>query len=263
MGGVAHARLSVHSIARVIFRALLPRASPGRMSYAAPWRLNQERIIDTGVPAPINRDAVDYMRRIRAETGYSQVVVGALLGPKNDCYDPQAALAADEAEAFHQWQANELASAGADYLLAQTIPAVSEAEGMARAMIATGVPSIISFCISRDGRVLDGCPLDEAIAHIDEQTDGDLTGYMVNCSHPSFLHPQKMEPAALRRLIGFDANASSMDHQDLEGSTVTRQDSRENWVEEMLKLNRHHGVKILGGCCGTDDSYLRGLVTGL
>ena len=51
-----------------------------------------------------------------------------------------------------------------------------------------------------------------------------------------------------------------MDHQDLEGSAVTRQDSREDWVAEMLKLNQHHGVKILGGCCGTDDSYLRALV---
>ena len=76
----------------------------------------------------------------------------------------------------------------------------------------------------------------------------------------TFLHPEKIEAAALRRLIGFDANASSMDHQDLEGSAVTRQDSREDWVAEMLKLNQHHGVKILGGCCGTDDSYLRGLV---
>lgn len=230
---------------------------------AAPtWRLDRERISDAGVPATINRDAVAYMRRVRAEAGYNQAFVGALLGPRNDCYDPHAALAADEAEEFHQWQANELASAGAEYILAQTIPAVSEAAGMARAMIATGVPAIISFCINRDGRVLDGCPLDEAIARIDESTGGALMGYMVNCSHPTFLHPEKMEAAALRRLIGFDANASSMDHQDLEGSTVTRQDSREDWVEEMLKLNRHHGVRILGGCCGTDDSYLRGLVAG-
>jgi S-methylmethionine-dependent homocysteine/selenocysteine methylase len=92
-------------------------------------------------------------------------------------------LAAGEAKAFHRWQAHELASAGAEYLLIQTIPAVSEAEGMARAMIATGVPSIISFCINRSGKVLDGCPLDEAIARLDETTGGALIGYMVNCSH--------------------------------------------------------------------------------
>jgi methionine synthase I (cobalamin-dependent) len=45
-------------------------------------------------------------------------------------------------------------------------------------------------------------------------------------------------------------------------SATTLQDSREDWVAEMLKLNRHYGVKILGGCCGTDDSYLRDLVAG-
>ena len=228
---------------------------------AAPtWRLDQVRISNSGVPGTINRDAVAYMRRIRADIGYDQIVVGALLGPKNDCYDPQAALAAEEAETFHHWQAHELASAGAEYLLAQTIPAVSEAEGMARAMIATGVPSIVSFCINRSGKVLDGCPLDEAIARVDEATGGALIGYMVNCSHPTFLQPAMMEASALRRLIGFDANASSLDHQDLEGSPCTRQDSLEDWVEEMRTLNRRHGVKILGGCCGTDGSYLKGLV---
>jgi homocysteine S-methyltransferase len=201
---------------------------------AAPtWRLDRERIRDAGIPGSINGDAVAYMRRVREDAGYGQAVVGALLGPRNDCYDAQAALAADEAEEFHRWQANELAGTGAEYLLAQTIPAVSEAEGMARAMIATGVPSIVSFCINRHGRVLDGCPLDEAIARIDAATGGALTGYMVNCSHPTFLHPEEMDAAALRRLIGFDANASSMDHQELEGSTATRQDSREHWVEEI------------------------------
>lgn len=230
---------------------------------AAPtWRLDLERIRTAGFSGSINRDAVDYMDRVRAEEGYHQAIVGALLGPRNDCYEPQAALAADAAQEFHQWQADELASAGAEYLLAQTIPAVSEAEGMARAMISTGVPSIVSFCINRAGRVLDGCPLDEAIARIDEKTGEGLTGYMVNCSHPSFLHPEEMAAEALHRLIGFDANASSMDHQDLESSATTRQDSREDWVAEMLNLNKCYGIKILGGCCGTDDSYLRGLVTG-
>jgi hypothetical protein len=46
-----------------------------------------------------------------------------------------------------------------------------------------------------------------------------------------------MEAASRRRLIGFDANASSIDHHDLEGSAVTLQDSREDGVAEMLKLS--------------------------
>ena len=185
-----------------------------------------------------------------------------MLGPCHDCYDPQAALAAGAAEDFHRWQANELACSGAEYLLAQTIPALSEALGMARAMIATGLPSFVSFCINRQGRVLDGSPLDEAIFRIDEATGGALAGYMVNCSHPTFLQPQEMASAALRRLIGFDANASSRDHRELEGSAATRVDSLEDWVDQMRKLHRQHGIRILGGCCGTDERHLAGLVAG-
>jgi len=56
--------------------------------------LDRERISKAAVPATINRDAVTYMRLVREETGYDQAVSGALLGPKNDCYDPQAAAAA-------------------------------------------------------------------------------------------------------------------------------------------------------------------------
>ena len=230
---------------------------------AAPtWRLDKERIATADVPGTINRDAVSYMLRVRQEAGYEPVGVGALLGPRHDCYDPQAALAAGAAEDFHRWQANELACSGAEYLLAQTIPALSEALGMARAMVATGLPSVVSFCIDRQGRVLDGSPLDEAILRIDEDTGGALAGYMVNCSHPTFLRPEEMAAAALRRLIGYDANASSRDHRELEGSAATRVDSRQEWVDTMLDLNRRHGIRILGGCCGTDERHLAGLVAG-
>jgi methionine synthase I (cobalamin-dependent) len=29
------------------------------------------------------------------------------------------------------------------------------------------------------------------------------------------------------------------------------------WGEVMLGLNRQYGVKILGGCCGTNEEHLR------
>jgi homocysteine S-methyltransferase len=239
----------------------IARAAGVPILLAAPtWRLDRERLRAGDAPDTLNRDAVAFMRHVRDEAGYDMAVVGALLGPRNDCYNPQAALTADEAEAFHQWQAAELAAAGAAYLLGQTLPAVSEALGMARAMLATGVPSIISFCINRHGNVLDGTPLDQAIATLDDATAGALAGYMVNCSHPTFLRPEHMSPTLLRRLIGFDANASSLDHHELEQSSTTREDSLEHWADEMLALHRQHGVKILGGCCGTDDRYLRALV---
>jgi methionine synthase I (cobalamin-dependent) len=31
----------------------------------------------------------------------------------------------------------------------------------------------------------------------------------------------------------------------------------------MLILHREYGMKLLGGCCGTDDRYLAGIVEGM
>ena len=105
---------------------------------AAPtWRLDAQRVAGADVPASINRDAVDFIQKIKQDAGYEPVYVTGLLAPKNDCYDPNAALSVGEAESFHATQAEQLAEAGLDLLTAQTVPAVSEAEGMARAMIAS------------------------------------------------------------------------------------------------------------------------------
>jgi len=227
---------------------------------AAPtWRLDAGRVAAADVPASINSDAVEFIQGVRVESGYKEVFVAGLLAPKNDCYDPSVALSADDAELFHSAQASELAQTSLDYLLAQTIPSVTEAEGLARAMISTGLPSVVSFCINRHGEVLDGTPLDEAIDLLDAKLGGELLGYKVNCSHPSFVAAESMNPRALSRLIGINANASSKDHSELEQMEGTAEDSLEDWVDAMVRLNLDHGVKVLGGCCGTDDRYLRAI----
>ena len=228
---------------------------------AAPtWRLDAGRVAAAAdVPASINSDAVDFIQGVRDDSGYEDVFVAGLLAPKNDCYDPGVALSAGEAELFHAKQAEELGGKALDCLLAQTIPSVSEAEGMARAMLATGLPSVVSFCINRHGEVLDGTPLGDAIDLLDDRLGGRLLGYKVNCSHPSFVKPELMNAGALSRLIGINANASSKDHSELEQMEGTAEDSLEDWVDAMVRLNREYGVKVLGGCCGTDDRYLRAI----
>lgn len=121
---------------------------------------------------------------------------------------------------------------------------------------------LISFVINRHGAVLDGTPLAQAIAQIDRATASTPTGYMVNCVHPTFLQPGLQPPALFGRLVGIQANSSSLDHDQLEGSAVLLQDDMQEWGELMRELNRTYGVRILGGCCGTDDAYLRCIVAG-
>ena len=226
---------------------------------AATWRLDAERVAAADVPPTINRDAVEFVKKIKADSGYDLVYLAGLMATKNDCYDPAAALSVLEAEQFHAAQAQQLASTGLDFLLAQTMPAVTEAEGMARAMIASGLPAVISFCINRDGRVLDGTPLDEAIDLLDDRLEGAPLGYAVNCSHPNFIKADQMNPHALSRLIGIWANASAREHSELELTEQSVADDIGQWADAMARLHQLHGVKILGGCCGTTDQHLRAI----
>lgn len=223
------------------------------------WRTNQDRVIETGINPAINIDAVKFLRELRESQaeGKDSIRIGGMIGCKNDCYKPEEALSAQEAEKFHTWQLDQLKQGGVDFLIAETLPGVEEAVGIARAMESTGLPYFISFVISRDGLVLDGTDLDTAIRIIDTETNRQPLGFMVNCAYPSFLCAATQPPGIFKRLMGYMANASSLDQCDLDGAEELHQESTSEWGELMLDLNRTHGVKILGGCCGTGKDHLR------
>lgn len=222
------------------------------------WRANRERVAASGVAPQVNADAVRFMQELRGTD--SGIQIGGMIGCKNDCYKPKEGLSADEAEAFHAWQIEQLAGAQPDFLIAETLPCVEEALGIARAMSATGVPYVISFVISRDGRVLDGTPITDAIRRIDAATVRNAAGFMVNCAYPSFLCAEHQPPELFDRLIGVQANASSLDHCDLDGAGQLESEPVSTWGDLMMNLHTAFGIKILGGCCGTDGDHLRYLV---
>lgn len=221
------------------------------------WRANRERVEASNYSPSINVEAAHFLKAVVAEQSRKVPVrIGGLIGCKNDCYLPQEGLSLDEASEFHKWQVNQLASAGVDFLIAVTLPAVEEAAGISLAMEATGLPYIISFVIGPDGNVLDGTSVQKAIEYVDAKTTKRPLGYFINCSYPSFLKPASWSENVLERLIGIQANASSLSHDELEGSTELRSESVEEWGSLMAELNRNFGLKVLGGCCGTDSKHL-------
>jgi homocysteine S-methyltransferase len=226
------------------------------------WRANPERISAAGITRDVNGDAVAFLKQLRNKwmDQPSSLFIGGLVGCKNDCYKPREGLSTDAAEAFHQVQVRQLANAGVDFLLAATLPAVDEACGIARAMQTTRLPYVISFVINRRGRILDGCSLEQAFKKIDTLCNRPSLGYMINCAYPSFLRAHEQPRQVLARLIGFQANASSHDHAHLDGSERLQADAIDDWGDRMILLNRRHGIKILGGCCGTGPAHLNYLV---
>jgi S-methylmethionine-dependent homocysteine/selenocysteine methylase len=223
------------------------------------WRANQSRVKNANISQAINIDAVHFMQEFRnSQTNHkNEIKIGGLIGCKNDCYKPNEGLSASEAQAFHSWQIEQLVLGGVDYLIAETLPNVNEALGIAKAMETTGIPYIISFVLSRDGRILDGTNIIDAIEIIDSRTVNKPLGYLFNCSFPAFICPDKQPKKLFKRLIGCQANASSMDHCDLDGAAQLEAETVSEWGSLMLKLNYEYVMKILGGCCGTNGEHLR------
>jgi len=137
------------------------------------WRANKSRISNSNINPSVNIDAVHFLQEIRnsQQSGKDLLKIGGMIGCKNDCYKPDEGLSAEESEQFHSWQISQLAEASPDFLIAATLPNVEEAKGIAIAMEKTGIPYIISFVISRNGHILDGTDLIDAVDIIDSSAN--------------------------------------------------------------------------------------------
>jgi len=223
------------------------------------WRANQERTSTANITKDVNGDAVKFLKQMkeRWKLWAANIMIGGLVGCKNDSYKPNEGLSRSAAQAFHLWQITRLAEAGVDFLVGATLPALSEATGIAMAMAQTNVPYIISFVINKEGRILDGNSLENSFREIDAVCSRPPLGYMINCAYPSFLNAHKQPQSVLSRLIGYQANASSLEHYQLDGAETLQADDISDWGDLMIELNKKFGVKILGGCCGTSCEHLR------
>ena len=68
-----------------------------------------------------------------------------------------------------------------------------------------------------------------------------------------------MKSDAVRRNLPAGVLEHVADHQ-LDGADELHTDDVVEWTMRMVELNRRHGVKILGGCCGTTDEHLESIV---
>jgi homocysteine S-methyltransferase len=214
----------------------------------------------------LNQAGCTFLQDLRATYGTyaSSVFVGGLLGPRGDAYDPRDALPADEAETYHRGQAEALAAAGVDVLVAATLPAFSEALGIARALASTRAPYMLSFVLRPEGTLLDGTSLHEAIERIDGATDPPPLGYLINCVHPRvFMEACTRElahaPRLRDRLLGLQANTSDLSPEALEGRETLVGDDPDPFADAMLRANSQLGIKLLGGCCGTNARHIEAI----
>lgn len=228
------------------------------------WRANQERIRQSKFrDHKVNQDNARFMTKLRDGYGPSAapIFIGGQMGPRGDAYTPEEALAPGEAERFHAPQLEALAEGGVDFLYAATLPALSEAEGIARAMARIGLPYILSFVILRDGTLLDGTLLAEAIELIDDTSPKPPSGYAINCVYPTVFSQglailDHSNPSLSRRIVSFQANTSEKDPDELDGLEELETEDPEVLAKLMVDAHQQFHVPFFGGCCGTDTSHI-------
>ncbi|MEA2418473.1 MAG: homocysteine S-methyltransferase [Thermoleophilaceae bacterium] len=225
------------------------------------WRASPRWAAELGIDErqldELNRRAIDLMEELRAGAGVTAVISGCI-GPQDDGYNPAAKLTAAEAQAYHATQIATFADTAADMVTAVTMTYADEAEGLARAARAAGLPVVISFTVETDGRLPSGQPLGEAIEQVDEATGSVPAYYMINCAHPTHfeaaLDTDRAWPA---RIGGVRANASTKSHAELdEAEELDEGDPADLGARHAMLRAKLPRLTVLGGCCGTDHRHV-------
>jgi homocysteine S-methyltransferase len=245
------------------YLAIARRHGRGLMLDSPTWRANRDWGAKLGYDAAglkrINEASIALLDELRQawETAATPIVVAGVIGPRGDGY-AEGRMSAAEAEDYHAPQIASFAQTAADMVAAYTLNDVEEAIGIARAARALAMPCSISFTVETDGKLIGGRSLREAVETVDRETDAAPAYYMINCAHPThFEQALSADAPWMNRLLGVKANASTKSHAELDESETLDSGDPIDLGRRYRRLRETYpGLRILGGCCGTDDRHV-------
>lgn len=186
--------------------------------------------------------------------------VAGSMAPLEDCYQPALVPPQAECEQEHAEMAHNLAAAGVDLLLVETMNTIREAVAATQAAVSTGLPVLTSFVCRDDGRLFSGeavRPAVEAVVPLG------VTGVCINCTPSTIIHKPFAELRAAVRsfsdrhlLIGLYANIGKTD--DIAGWDNTADVSPLEYARLAAKW-LEQGAHLIGGCCGTTPAHIAAL----
>lgn len=193
--------------------------------------------------------AVAIAQKAVKASGKSAFVAGCM-SPLEDSYSANA-LAPEVYLAEHTEMARNLAAAGVDLLLIETISTICEAEAAAQAAKSTGLAYGISFICKADGRMFSGEALADAVKAMAPHKPNFLG---INCSAAPTLHFALAELCATTDLpIAVYANPSHTEDYQHWGETEAADPQvyaqyAQRWLDG--------GAHLVGGCCGTGPEHI-------
>ncbi len=186
--------------------------------------------------------------------------VAGSVAPLEDSYQPELVPPVAECEREHAEMAQNLAEAGADLLLVETMNTIREAVAATRAACATGLPTITCFVCRDDGRLFSG---ETVRAAVEAVVPLGANGVCINCTPTPLIDKPFNELRAavrsfsnLRPITGLYANIGKT--EDIAGWTNTADVSpleyarlAAGWLDQ--------GARLIGGCCGSTPAHIAAL----
>ena len=182
--------------------------------------------------------------------------VAGSIAPLEDCYSPDLVPDSETLSVEHYEMATTLADAGADLLLVETMNTIREAAVAAEVAVATGLPVMVSFVCGRDGKLLSGEGIPDAV---DQLGRCGVVAFLVNCvAAPDLSVGLSILASATDLPIGGYGNVGYVDkiHGWINTDSVdpfAYAVHADRWMDV--------GARIIGSCCGTGPSHTSELRT--
>lgn len=203
------------------------------------------------------KSAVEIAKKARAETSGKQEKFVALdIGPLGRMLKPYGDLDFEQAVSVFKKTVLFGVKYGVDLVFVETMTDAYETKACLLAVKeSTSLPVIVSNAYSEDGRLLTGATPESVIALL-EGMGADAIG--VNCS----FGPKQLLPVIEKYLefsslpVIFKPNAGLPEVDD-NGNVVY--DISPEEFSEIISRAVDNGVRLVGGCCGTDKRHIEGL----
>jgi S-methylmethionine-dependent homocysteine/selenocysteine methylase len=193
------------------------------------------------------------LARAAAAKGCQPVQVLGSAPPLEDCFRPDLVPDDESLAREHGEHAGNLAAAGVDAILVETMNTIREALAALRAALATKLPALVSFVCWDGPRLLSGEPLREAVAAVRVERPAAV---VANCLPPSNVAACLAALAESGLPFGVYANLGApLDARGLERSEDCAPERFAAHAASWLAA----GATLVGGCCGTTPAHIRSI----
>jgi len=220
-------------------------------------RVNFDRINNSYYNENIIKDNINFIKEVKQSFG-ENMYIGYMLGCRGDAYTGIGCCSEKEAYDFHNWEIELAIKENPDFMYAALIPTLDEAYGIARALSKYDIPYIISFTINENGCLIDGTPIASAIEYIDNINKKPIC-YMTNCVHPKIIYSalkKNNKQIIKKRFLGVQVNTANLPYSILDNAKTLYLSTPESLASDVKYLIKEFPMKIVGGCCGTNDDYM-------